>query len=290
MSMPRYKLVDFRCDSRTGVYVHPSQQGSFSYSDGETEELNLLALMERVSDRSSSSDELRREKGSWVNEYHCSPLRHNLLRHISFRKEASVLELGAGCGAITRQLGEYGLRVTAVEGSPLRAHIARKRCEDLSNVTVYAGNFSEIEYSDKYDYVTLIGVLEYSRQFVSAPDPIQHALEHARSLLKEDGVLIIAIENQLGLKYFCGYSEDHSGINYQGVEDRYGKDSVVTFGRLELQQRLKSAGFSATAFNYPYPDYKLPKFVLTESGVQHKGFSRGSSSSIIGEGLFQLIP
>ena len=70
-------------------------------------------------------------------------MRHNLLRHLNFKKGASLLELGAGCGAITRQLGELGLDVTAVEGSPLRAKINRVRCSDLENVRVYAANFGE---------------------------------------------------------------------------------------------------------------------------------------------------
>ena len=36
-------------------------------------------------------------------------------------------------------------------------------------------------------------------------------LQRVRSLLKPEGKLIVAIENQLGLKYFAGAPEDHLG-------------------------------------------------------------------------------
>ena len=33
-----------------------------------------------------------------------------------------------------------------------------------------------------------------------------------KQLLKPDGKLLIAIENQYGLKYWCGALEDHTGL------------------------------------------------------------------------------
>ena len=275
MSSSKRKLVDFRIDPTSGVFLPPGATEHFAYSDGEPEEQTLLQILESAQDRSTTSDTLRNEKRDWSSEYHCTPLRHNLLRHLQFKKGASLLELGAGCGAITRQFGELGLAVTAVEGSPLRAKINRVRCADLENVKVYAANFGEIEYSEKYDYVTLIGVLEYSRQFIDTKDPIQTVLEMAASLLKDDGVLLVAIENQLGLKYLCGYSEDHSSIQYQGVEDLYGAKTAVTFGKRELTNRLKQANLAAVQCNYPYPDYKLPDFVLTDRGANDERFMAG---------------
>lgn len=55
--------------------------------------------------------------------------------------EGSVLEIGCGCGAITRALGEFGADVVALEGSSLRAEIAATRCRDLGGVTVVCDSF-----------------------------------------------------------------------------------------------------------------------------------------------------
>lgn len=270
--MSKNNLKNFILDPATGVHRASLGENAFSYSDGEAEERSLMAAIEQAKDRSIWSDAFRKEQDNWALEYHLTPMRHNLMRHLAFSKNSNLLELGAGCGAITRQLGELGLEVTAIEGSLTRAHIARARCRDLSNVKVYNANFAEVTTDEKFDYVSLIGVLEYSRQFVKGKDPVQEVLKHALSFLKPEGALIVAIENQLGYKYLCGFTEDHTSIKYQGVEDLYKNDSPVTFGKGELEERLRDAGFSEVAFNYPYPDYKVPRFILTDAGNKHPDF------------------
>jgi len=183
-----------------------------------------------------------------------------------------VLELGAGCGAISRCLGEFGAEVLAVEGSIARARVSAARCADLPSVAVIADEIGALPDLGTFDCVLLIGVLEYSRRFPcpvgprsSHIDPIQRLLEYASSFLSAEGVLIVAIENQLGLKYFAGAPEDHTGTAYVGIEDRYQSDSAVTFGRHELKDRIASAGLSAQHFFYPLPDYKLPTIVLNDT-------------------------
>jgi MoaA/NifB/PqqE/SkfB family radical SAM enzyme/2-polyprenyl-3-methyl-5-hydroxy-6-metoxy-1,4-benzoquinol methylase len=268
----RKSLKEFQLEENFGIYIDKSSNHNFNYSDGDSEEELIYSIISNSPDKSTASDTLRKEKSNWASEYHCSPLRHNLLRHVNFPKSSTLLELGSGCGAITRQLGEMGLEVTAIEGSLRRAVITRTRCNDQKNVKVYAANFSEVNIPGKYDYVTLVGVLEYSRQFIKEADPIQQALQNSLSLLNSDGVLVIAIENQLGLKYLSGISEDHSSIKYQGIEDLYTENSPVTFGEKELRQRLIAAGFNSVVFHYPYPDYKIPKFILTDKGLQDPDF------------------
>ena len=50
-------------------------------------------------------------------------------------------------------------------------------------------------------------------------------LKKAFKLLSKNGLLIIAIENRLGLKYFNGCREDHAGKLFHGVEDMYENNS-----------------------------------------------------------------
>uniref|UniRef100_UPI0013D6EEFD class I SAM-dependent methyltransferase n=1 Tax=Pseudomonas viridiflava TaxID=33069 RepID=UPI0013D6EEFD len=127
-------------------------------------------------------------------------------------KGKSVLEIGAGCGAISRYLGEAGAEVLALEGSPRRAAIAASRTRDLDNVTVLSERFDDFNIDQQFDVITLVGVLEYASMFSADADPAYGMLNRVRKLLKPDGHLFIAIENQLGLKYFAGAPEDHLGI------------------------------------------------------------------------------
>jgi SAM-dependent methyltransferase len=175
-----------------------------------------------------------------------------------------VLEVGAGCGAVTRFLGEVGGDVVAVEGSHRRALIARERTKDLDNVVIVADRINDFGSSQLFDVITVIGVLEYSRIYVKdTSDPEQKLLSHLLRLLKPDGVLMVAIENKLGLKYLAGAHEDHFGIPFAGVNDNYTADSVVTFGELELREHLNAAGFRKQRWYFPCPDYKLPVTILS---------------------------
>ncbi len=240
---------------------------SFKYSDGDEVENRLFEHIKTTSDLSLASNELQQKISDWPSEYHFTPQRANLLSGFQFDEINSVLEIGSGCGAITRFFGEQGKQVLALEGSDRRAAITRARCNELENVTVCCDSFDTFAINTRFDCVTLIGVLEYSPAFISGEDPIVVALKKARSLLNDGGVLIVAIENQLGLKYFNGCTEDHSGVPFTGVNDSYQPGTFCTFGRVELTQKISEAGFQTGEFAYPFPDYKLPQLIVREGAI-----------------------
>ncbi|MEQ1878942.1 MAG: class I SAM-dependent methyltransferase, partial [Bdellovibrionia bacterium] len=235
-----------------------------TYSDGEGNEQYILDALSRVSDLSCLSDELQDQIRDWPSRYHLSPLRSNLLRGFKFRPGCRILEVGSGCGAITRYLGEQGHSVLALEGAAKRAEITRLRCRDLQNVEVLNANLHDVQFQEKFDVVTLIGVLEYSAKYGAQKNlgDFLETLRWARSQLKPDGVLILAIENKFGLKYFTGCREDHTDHFFESIEGYYRPDSPRTFGRRELQKLMGTAGLSHSRFYLPFPDYKLPYVTL----------------------------
>lgn len=254
-------------DHKLKFWVKPGFEG-IGYSDGVSAEDYIFESMMQCHDRSAGSPELSQHIRDWPSEYHFSGARHNLLRPFRFGPEHMILELGCGCGALTRYLGETGARVVAVEGSRRRAQITAARCHDLPNVKVYCDNLIDFSYPEKFDFVTLIGVLEYSPAFIQGEHPAGTCLRHARSLLNDQGTLVLAIENQLGLKYLNGCSEDHVGIPYYGVNGLYQGNDPVTFGRHVLSEILTTAGFPEQEFFFPYPDYKLPGMIISETALQ----------------------
>lgn len=274
------KLDQFIPDYTSKVLINP-QHRKFDYSDGIEIENEIYRILLEAEDKSMFSKELNDAIVDWPTEYHFSVQRHNLLRHLFFKDSDRILELGAGCGAITRQFGESGAEVTAIEGSPIRARCAAVRCQDLPNVNIYCSDFQQIEFTEKFDYVTLIGVLEYCNIFFKEnDDPFAACLGLVQSVLKKDGKLILAIENRLGLKYFMGYSEDHTGIRYFGIQDLYTQKTAKTLGREELRASLIGSGFCNIEFQYPFPDYKITSAVFSEQAFNTNGFDAGK---IIGQ-------
>lgn len=254
-----------------GVWQRPDH-GEFGYSDGDEVENRIASVIAATQDCSVLSSQLRSHIIDWPTRYHLSSQRANILRPLRASLSGSVLEIGSGCGAITRYLGEVARSVTALEGSRRRAHITRLRTRDQGNVEVICDEFSAFETEQRFDAVTLIGVLEYANMFVRSDQAALHMLSKARARLNDDGCLIIAIENQLGLKYWAGAPEDHLGQAMLGLEDKYKPGGVRTYGKQALGDLLKSAGFESVDFLYPFPDYKLPSCVLAEGAFNNPAF------------------
>ncbi len=250
----------------------PRFNGIGSNDDAETEQSVYRAVVE-AQDVSILSPEMLDANGSWPQRYYLNPTRSNLLRPLKRLIKGRVLEIGAGCGAITRFLGEEtDAQILALEGSSVRARIAAERTRDLKNVTVMVEDIWKFPTKMTFDVITLIGVLEYSPVFTDKADPFREMLTHVRKLLKPSGVLIVAIENKLGLKYLAGSPEDNHGKAMYGVEGRYGPREAATLGHKEILTLLGSTGFPEVETYVPLPDYKLVRSVVSEAGMRHPTF------------------
>lgn len=237
------------------------------YSDGDIE-----AEMLEIVKNNEDMNEVIQKDNRWPILYHFSPIRKQIIAWMSFPIETKVLEIGAGCGAITGELCEKATSVTAVELSERRADIIANRYQEKDNLEIYVGNLNDINFGDtKYDIVTLIGVLEYAGKFTSGTKPYHSFLSKIKGLLKENGQLIIAIENKYGLKYWSGSQEDHTGIYFDGIENYPSNQGVRTFGKAELKDLLDSVGFYDQKYYYPLPDYKMPEQIFSEDHLPQIG-------------------
>lgn len=240
---------------------------AIQYSDGETAETKLFEAISSATDLSATSWELQNVIENWAQRYHLSMHRGAIVRCLPFSASLQVLELGAGCGAMTRALGEKFSTVDAIEGSTARARICASRCRDLPNVRVFAADINKVVPQPDYDIVFLVGVLEWSKGYIHADSPFRACLQIAARALKDNGVLIIAIENQLGLKYFLGIGEDHCGIELEGLHGYPTFRHAETFSKAKLCELLSEIGLRAIRFLYPFPDYKLAKVILTDNAA-----------------------
>ena len=239
------------------------------YSDGDIE--NTLLEMGR---EGKSFQDLPEDEVSFPMVYHFSDLRENILNWYPLKKTDSVLEIGAGCGAITGMLCQKAGKVTSVELSRRRAEINFARNSEKENLTIMVGNLNDMTFPESFDYVVVNGVLEYAMSFTEGETPYETFLQEMGGYLKPEGKLLIAIENRLGLKYFAGAPEDHTDIHFFGIDGYPGNHSVRTFSKEELGELLKNSGFPFLHFYYPYPDYKFPTEIFTDESLYTNSYGR----------------
>ena len=91
------------------------------------------------------------------------------------------------------------------------------------------------------------------------------------SHLKPEGKIIIGIENKLGMKYWAGCTEDHTGLYFEGLEGYPRSQGVRTFTRRELEEIFQKAGLGNGEFYYPYPDYKFPMAIFSDRWLPAEG-------------------
>lgn len=234
------------------------------YSDGEIED----ELLEIVKNHEPSSYEaIIEERRNWAVLYHLSGNRANIVDWMEDDKTASVLEVGAGCGAVTGKLAEKYGKVTCIDLSRKRSMINAYRNKEKDNIEIRLGNYKDIsgKLTEKYDMITLIGVLEYAISYMGTEKPYEELLCSLKRHLKPGGRMIIAIENKFGLKYWAGCVEDHKQMLYEGIEGYWNTRNVRTFTRNGLEELIKRCGCAVEQFYYPYPDYKFPMSIYSDA-------------------------
>ncbi|WP_059041714.1 glycosyltransferase [Paenibacillus rubinfantis] len=255
-------LPEFECYVRKDIT-------NIDYADGSED--YIINIFKELKHIREDSQNLLPFINSWGSKYHLSPARHNLfdfIKELLLEKKGPLLELGGGMGAITWWLAQNFKEVDVIEGSLKRAHANVLRNKEFSNVKVYVDNLLNMSFPrEKYDIATLIGVLEYIPFYAKSTNPQQTCVELLKEVgdhLEDDGILVVAIENKLGAKYFSGCAEDHNNQLFSGISG-YPESSAITFSRKELTEVLKNAGYENIQFYHCFPDYKFPSTIIKES-------------------------
>lgn len=244
--------------------------GKDLYCDGSVED-ELLEIVTKYEE--SDFDRVIAARRKWPILYHLSKVRWNAVEWLPSDRSARVLEIGSGCGAITGCLAGKFKSVTCVELSKKRSTINAERNKQRDNIEIYVGNFQDIAkgMDSGFDIITLIGVFEYGGLYINSVSPYVDFLKLIKTLLNPGGTLVMAIENRLGMKYWAGCREDHTGRFYDSIEGYPIENGVKTFSKKELEDMLSDAGYDRQEFYYPYPDYKFAGTVYSDAYLPKKG-------------------
>ena len=180
------------------------------------------------------------------------------------------MEIGAGYGQLTSLFTRKLDHVVAVDDSQSKCEIISKRAEEA---TVLVSDFNNLELDEKFDYIVLCNAFEYAKSFVDSENPYVDYLNYLKGFLKDDGAILIALSNRLGLKYFAGFKEEHTDQLFSGINEYSNVDYVQTFTKTELSNIINDAGFSNYKFFYPYPNHEIPETVNTDKLINEIPFT-----------------
>ncbi len=249
--------------------------GSDQYSDGDVEE-ELLQIVKNTQEY----DEILSQCDNFAIYYHLAKEREFITEVMDISEQDEILEIGAGCGAVTGALADKAKHVHCIDLSRRRSLINAYRHKDYRNISIQVCNYEDSIHTKQYDVITLIGVLEYAGYYIHDKDPYMAFLIDVKQKLKENGKIYIAIENRLGMKYFSGCKEDHTGTVFEGIEGYLGS-KVETFSYHGLKDLFRRCGFEKTEFYYPYPDYKFPSEIFSDEHYPRRGNGYVKSSNYI---------
>lgn len=258
---------EFVLDPAKNVFFHPDNYLSESHDSGE---YYVYGILKKVNDLSSHSEESLPFIKDPSSRYHLSYERVNFLDALQeiFPKGESVLEIGSGCGIITRWLGEQFRTVDALEEYVNRAAITRYRTKDLDNVNVYCGNPFNTIFDRKYDFITLVGFFDYLPPNEERNGPLGQActafLTRIRAALKDHGIILIAIEDDIRDPLSSECRDEPSGKEDKVPGVNTGLSTSV-FSRNELISMLAQAGFLHYKVFHVFPNSKFTETVILEN-------------------------
>lgn len=215
------------------------------------------------------------------------PDREFLLAWYPFVKGAKILEIGGGVGAITGLLCKVAQKVVTIEKKKSRADIIRKRYKDRNNLEVINCNYIDFAYEEKFDYIVIHDIFGYIKKYVKDAKPYEKFMGHMLNMIAEDGKILLATENRLGIKYFSGAIEDYSNKYFVGLDNFDGYDVIYTPTKKEIQMLLADCRIVNYKFYYPFPDNNFPTEIYTDDSLKYMLY--GGKSNEVGWDRFELF-
>ncbi len=173
-------------------------------------------------------------------------IKCGLLQWYDFEQDAKVLYIGDSKDALAEMLIDKSFAVVC---APVEQSCNTEWTQ---------------EYKGGFDYLIAVEALECTEN----PEQV---LQSWRSLLKEDGRLLLGMNNRFGIRYFCGDRDPYTGRNFDGIEGyrrAYDKKEDVFRGRCysrnEMEKMLRAAGWNFFRFFSVLPDLQNPGLIYAE--------------------------
>ena len=215
--------------------------------------------------------------------YAFSPLRENLFEWVEFEPDARILQIGSDYGSFTGILAERVKEVVVLDPRDENLEVNRIRHGECENVIYVRGDLRDqvqwkvykpkLEADAKeimcqpFDYIILGGFLMECKK-----EEAIGLLREAADYLKPGGVMLAAVENETGVRYWMGAPKQEN--SYLEPEFR------------SLFEELKKTWGGNFTMYYPVPDYRYPVAVYSDHYLPETGDVTNISKRYDGPGFW----
>lgn len=182
-------------------------------------------------------------------------IQKGLLQWYDFKESGNVLYVGDENTPLAQMLLEKKLKVICV----------------LAEV-ILDENWQQW-YDEYFDYIICIEALE--KELIP-----RVFLELFHRLLKRNGMLLLGMNNRMGIRYFCGDRDIHTNRCFDSIEGykvAYTQKEEIFKGRsysmAELRELLKDAGWNKFCFYSVFSDLKNPTLFYSEKYLPNEDLS-----------------
>ncbi len=177
-------------------------------------------------------------------------MRSNLVRWIPWSDNSDVLYFGIETDALAVEISKRVQTLTCVNSEEVQCGTYLKQCEK------------------KFDAILLANVLEHSGDLCGSTEVLLSCKNH----LHENGQIIVACDNSLGMRYWAGMNQGDSEMSFFArIQGKETERNSREFTRVELEKMIADAGLVCDEFYYPYPNTAFPMAVYSDSYLPHKG-------------------
>jgi hypothetical protein len=188
------------------------------------------------------------------------PGRNNILECLAelFNRNSTVLEISPGDGAETKWLAERFKELDIIDGDPKRVQAIGAMASLYKNVNISVDDIRKATFNKKYDLIIMPNAWEHILFYgTSSPKgSLVDLLKKVNGILNESGIVMLTLENKLGIKQLLGRSNRIS---------RFPKISPASFTKQDITELLEEAGFDYKQFYHVFPDNRFARTIIAEN-------------------------
>ena len=198
-----------------------------------------------------------KEELSYEQLEYSEKLKNNILSWYPLKKNANILEISLDLGEFTGTLCSMANKVTRIEFSKSKAEYLSKRYENLNNLEIIVGNLKKIVFKNKFDYIVLIGNLEYSKTLFDTENPEVELFKLLEKLLTRKGKILFITENKFSAQKIAFDSI---------LEENLSKNEILDI--------LNMTKFKYNKFYYIFPNYKFANVIFSDEYLPNENNTR----------------